>query len=93
MGGFHAGIMAWLTSMTPNRTLGEMEGLENTWNGRVLARLVKATRRTHNRTEQVIDEVQELEGQGRGFRGREPAGTQNRNRSRTLDLRSRQGGN
>ena len=40
--------------------LGEMEGLENTWNGRVLARLVRATRRSHNRVELVVDEVQEL---------------------------------
>ena len=42
------------------QVLDEMEGLENTWNGRVLHRLVKATRRTHNRTEQIVDEVQEL---------------------------------
>ena len=42
------------------QVLDEMEGLENTWNGRVLHRLVKATRRTHNRVELVVDEVQEL---------------------------------
>ena len=42
------------------QVLGEMEGLENTWNGRVLAKLVKATRRSHNRVELVVDEVQAL---------------------------------
>lgn len=41
--------------------LAKMDGLENTWNGRVLARLVRAARFTHNRGQQLNQKVQELE--------------------------------
>jgi 50S ribosomal subunit-associated GTPase HflX len=41
--------------------LDKMAGLENTWNGRVLARLVRAARQSHNRTVLLNTKVQELE--------------------------------